>query len=204
MSHIDFDIDPSVVHFDTLYEAYLSHLQKKSPDLGGLATGAIIFSNNHDALDYASQQHQQRVLLVQRASHDSMPNKWEIPGGAVDAGETLLGGLAREVREESGLRMTKVRGLVRDSGTESETLEDGQLFKTTRGRKVVKFTFVVDVDDASKVKLDPNEHQNYVWATKDECRSKYAIRNNRTGLILQFTTHAQEDTIMKAFAEYSG
>lgn len=121
----------------------------------------------------------------------------------MDAGETVLEGLAREVREESGLRLTRVRGLVSMVGADGEAgrLQGGNLFHTTRGRKVVKYTFVVDVDDASKVELDPKEHQDYVWATEDECRSKRVRRQDGSELVLQFTTPAQEEAILKAFAE---
>lgn len=195
MSQPDLHIDPSVAHFNMPFETYLGQLQTSRPELGGLATGAIIFSNDV----------QPRVLLVQRAPHDSMPNKWEIAGGAVDGGETVLAGVAREVCEEVGLRVTRVRGLVRMANGDGDDglLQGGHVFRTTRGRHVVKYTFVVDVDDASRVRLDPNEHQDYVWATEQECRSKQVAREDGgAALELQFTTPAQEEAILKAFAEY--
>ena len=43
---------------------------------------------------------EQRVLLVRVASRG-----WEMPGGQVETGETLLGALRREVDEESGCRI---------------------------------------------------------------------------------------------------
>lgn len=196
MSPVDFHIDPSVAHFNVPFEVYLHQLQNSRPELGGLATGAIIFSNHM----MHNHHQQQRVLLVQRAPHDSMPNKWEIAGGAVDRGETILGGLTREVREEVGLRVTSVRGLVRIA--DGDGIQGGNVFRTTRGRHVVKFTFVVDVDDTSTVKLDPNEHQDYVWATEHECRDKQVAMGADTKLQLQFTTPAQEEAILKAFADY--
>ena len=42
----------------------------------------------------------ERVLLVRVASRG-----WEMPGGQVETGETLLGALGREVEEESGCRV---------------------------------------------------------------------------------------------------
>lgn len=190
-------MDPSVVKFDIPFEVLLSRLQQNMPALHGIATGAIIFSDYQD---------QQRVLLIQRAAQDSMPNKWEIAGGGVDAGETVLEGLAREVREESGLRLARVRGLVSTPGadgeTETERLLGGHLFLTRRGRQFVKYTFVVDVDDASKVKLEPKEHQDYVWATEHDCRCKRVRRQDGSQVELHFTTRAQEDAILQAFADY--
>jgi len=43
---------------------------------------------------------EQRVLLVRVASRG-----WEMPGGQVETGESLLGALRREVEEESGCRI---------------------------------------------------------------------------------------------------
>jgi 8-oxo-dGTP diphosphatase len=44
-----------------------------------------------------------RLLLLRRAPWDSLPGAWELPGGKVDAGERPEEGLARELREETGL-----------------------------------------------------------------------------------------------------
>lgn len=188
----DFTLDPSLSGYNILIHDYLSKLNETAtPKLEGLATGAVIFSNHHPA-DQPS-----RVLLVQRASHDSMPNRWEIPGGAVDKNETVVGGLAREVWEESGL---EVRRFIACVGA-GEGLEAGAVFTTTRGRFVFKLTFVVEVKDSSAVKLDPEEHQDYVWATEEECRAKLVERSaeGKGPTELVFTTAAQKAAIMRAF-----
>jgi 8-oxo-dGTP pyrophosphatase MutT (NUDIX family) len=49
------------------------------------------------------------VLLVRRAAWDSLPGRWELPGGKIDRGERVLQGLAREVEEETGLMLTDAR-----------------------------------------------------------------------------------------------
>ncbi len=43
-----------------------------------------------------------RVVLVKRA-HDPLKGMWNLPGGGVELGETLVAACAREVQEETGL-----------------------------------------------------------------------------------------------------
>lgn len=45
-----------------------------------------------------------RVLIVRRANQP-LQGEWSIPGGALDLGEKLRDGVAREVREETGLEV---------------------------------------------------------------------------------------------------
>ncbi|GAB1320890.1 Nucleoside diphosphate-linked moiety X motif 17 [Madurella fahalii] len=131
------------------------------PLIVGAATGALVFSKATG---------EDRVLLIQRAAHDSMPLRWEIPGGACDVeDETILHGLARELWEETGLRMKSVTRQVGGEYT----------FFTRRGRPVTKLTFETEVETPvsaqgeqllPEVTLDPNEHARFLWATEEECR----------------------------------
>ncbi|KAK4187154.1 putative nudix hydrolase [Podospora australis] len=143
-----------------------------------MATGAVVFSADH-----------KEVLLVQRAPHDSMPLRWEIPGGACDEeDETLLHGLARELWEESGLVLKHVFGLVSED-----------TFFTRSGRLVEKLSFVTEVETEAisnrpDVTLDPQEHVAFLWATEEECK------NEQVGEVkVQFTTKDQKRVILDAF-----
>jgi 8-oxo-dGTP pyrophosphatase MutT (NUDIX family) len=125
----------------------------------GIGTSAFVF----DA--------QNRVLLVQRAAHDSMPNLWEAPGGAVDAEDaSVLHGCAREVREEVGLVARRMKRLVTEG--EREVGERWSVFTNRSGTKIIcGVGFEVEVEEGEVV-LDENEHQGWVWAEEGEVRGE--------------------------------
>jgi 8-oxo-dGTP diphosphatase len=57
-----------------------------------VAVGVIINKNN-------------QVLIAKRASHQHQGDKWEFPGGKVEAGETAQQALSRELKEELGIEI---------------------------------------------------------------------------------------------------
>lgn len=88
----------------------LSEYLRTNPAFDRVAVGACIF--NH----HVSGESSPCLLLLQRASTErAFPNLWEVPGGSAEATDpTLLHSVAREVFEETGLKLTKV---VRSVGT---------------------------------------------------------------------------------------
>lgn len=57
----------------------------------------------------------------------------------------------------------------------------------------VKYSFVVDVDGYD-VKLDPKDHQKFLWATEQE------VRDKRCGdARIEFTTDSQHHIVLSAF-----
>src|SRR4029077_16059451 len=53
------------------------------------------------------EREDRRLLIGQRRKDDSSPLKWEFPGGKVRGGEAAEAALARELREEVGVTLTK-------------------------------------------------------------------------------------------------
>lgn len=52
------------------------------------------------------------VLIARRADHQHMGGLWEFPGGKVEAGETVLQALQREIREEIALAVSTAEPLL--------------------------------------------------------------------------------------------
>ena len=69
-------------------------LQREFPQAPLVGVGAVIVEEG-------------RVLLVRRGS-EPLKGHWTLPGGVLEVGETLAAGVAREVREETGLEVEPV------------------------------------------------------------------------------------------------
>ncbi|KAI2642488.1 NUDIX hydrolase domain-like protein [Xylaria nigripes] len=163
-----FASDPSIANF----QVPLGALLETTPSVNGICVGAFVFDDDN------------RLLIIQRAAHDSHPLLWEIPGGSIDSkDETILHGLVRELWEETGMRPRLVRALV----------GQGYTFSTRRAFRVCKFSFFVDVESYN-VRLDPNEHAAFLWVTEDEARMKKCGE-----VTFEYTTKKQEDAILEGF-----
>jgi 8-oxo-dGTP diphosphatase len=49
---------------------------------------------------------ERQILICQRTQHQSMPLKWEFPGGKIETGEQPRDALKRELEEELGIEAT--------------------------------------------------------------------------------------------------
>lgn len=96
----------------------------------------------------------QRILLChRRADRSHYPDVWDLPGGRVEPGETLVATLRRELAEELGI-------LARSSETTPwVTLTDDTL---------QLHIFVVEDWVGEPANNAPDEHDQIRWVTRDE------------------------------------
>ncbi|KAI4268028.1 MAG: hypothetical protein LQ337_008074 [Flavoplaca oasis] len=151
-----------------------------------------------------------RLLLLRRSSTDTaFPNLWEIPGGSVDKDDpTILHGLAREVFEETGLRLTRFVRLVGETIKWTTTEGDGTV-DTSKEIQWMKLSFEIEVEEIGELKigvdehgderclpvdLDPREHQDHAWVTEKEVRAFY-----EEGVGRQIVSKEQAGKMLEAF-----
>jgi 8-oxo-dGTP diphosphatase len=99
-------------------------------------------------------------LFFQRRSPQRrlFPNVWDVVGGHVEPGETVEQALYREVREETGWRVSVVLGLVGEYG-----------YRGDDGLDRVEADFLVRVDgDLDRPRLEPGRHTDFRWLGSGE------------------------------------
>lgn len=106
-----------------------------------------------------------QILIVFRSqSENFLPGYAQLPSGGVDKGESVITALKREVKEETGLYVSKI---LEYSGCFDYVSESG--------RKSRQFNFLV-VTTNYDIQLNPLEHSHYLWlSSKDTHFSKVLI-----------------------------
>lgn len=189
-----FDLHPSIDTYKRPYKKYLE--EHPVYEIVGLKSVNVVISwIIVGALTFHPTSNPPRILLIQRSATDSMPHRWETPGGGCDeSDESILYSVARELKEETSL-VPRIIG---------PAVGKGYTFNLGPGRATLKLNFIVELEvltgifgeqqDVVNVKLDPDEHQAFVWVTEEE------VRHSKVGeLDIVFTSNPQKDVILEAF-----
>ena len=118
-----------------------------------------------------------KFLLLERAPGEFMAGLVELPSGGLKEGESLLQGLVREIKEETGLTVSTV------------TAYFGSFdYFSSSGKKTRQFNFLVEAKPGA-IKLNPLEHSNYFLSNpSDKKFSKLNISKHTKETLL--TEHA--------------
>ena len=95
------------------------------------------------------------ILLTKRHPNKTWGLKWECSGGSVLAGESVIEGVQRELREETGITLSE------------DKLK--YLGKTVmKDRRCIMHTFLGYVDSEISITLQPEEVVDAKWVNKQE------------------------------------
>lgn len=98
-----------------------------------------------------------KVLVLKRSRWVIYhPGRWDVPGGALDTGESLDHAAARECLEEAGFEADSTKFKLVDKQS-----------KMRDGKPAERFCFMYFIEEQFKPKLS-FEHSKYAWLTDEE------------------------------------
>lgn len=164
-NYTEFAVTPHLDKFNVPFNTFRANYPQYERFIGG----GLIFSQNTESQAENNGAKALQALtptrlrvLLQRASTDAYPELWEGPGGSSeDEDKTILETVAREIWEETGLRVLEFVEFVGILEWEKPAVG-----------MVGKFTFIVKVATGSNPQLKPVEHQGFAWATEEELREE--------------------------------
>lgn len=104
-------------------------------------------------------EYHDKILLLHRQDNKSQGNKWGIPGGKVELGETPLQAAIREIKEETGYDISKQE--IENLGTVYIEYNEKDHFTYHMFRTQLQ-------EDPGAVKINFNEHKGFTWVTPSD------------------------------------
>ena len=129
---------------------------RQYPSRPFLGVGALIFEG-------------EKILLVERGK-EPLKGYWSLPGGILETGETLRDGTRREVFEETGYELRRVKRLYSYHPTNGTSDKEFHILHGQAGRQTGS--------------IDPHEVEALRWVTRQELRQMLKSHKIRDGLTL--------------------
>jgi len=124
------------------------------PEVESEAAAKVTTKHVHVAVAVVLNSAEQ-VLVSKRAAHQHQGGLWEFPGGKVEAGETVLAALDRELHEELNLRVQRADAMmeIKHNYGDKQVLLDVWLVQEFSGE------------------VQANEGQQWLWADLNTLQS---------------------------------
>ncbi|KAK6086622.1 NTP pyrophosphohydrolase [Seiridium cupressi] len=142
-----------------------------------------------------------QVLLLQRKLDESYyPGVYEIPGGKVDDTDaTIADAIIREVKEESNLTITQiVTALPEITYTTEKKVTGKSGSEESVIKHAIQLSYVVQVEDATQLHWNPEEHCNGIWASPSDLKG-IAITDKMRSLIESAFESARKSPMPEVF-----
>ena len=105
------------------------------------------------------------VLFMKRQPHKSDGSLWGIPGGRCEKGETAHQAIVREIKEETGIELTKSLRYI------------GKVYIRLPDIDFIYHMFAYKLKEIpAEIPIDPAEHTEYRWITLHEALKLPLIR----------------------------
>jgi 8-oxo-dGTP pyrophosphatase MutT (NUDIX family) len=111
-----------------------------------------------------------RVLLLQRGSDTRCPASWETVHGRIDDGERPEQAAVRELREETGLTVSRLY-----------TITVQPFYMRAMGVVTQAVVFAAFVDEPADVVLS-SEHSEFAWLSPNDADARFTWPRSRTAL----------------------
>jgi len=105
------------------------------------------------------------ILILKRQNSEVYNDLWDVPGGKLEEGNTLLEALIREIREETGLKLEKIIAVLSTAKFQGQAADKPIIF---RNIYLVKAEGNVIIS---------NEHAEYRWVSVENLK-EYIFGND--------------------------
>lgn len=126
-------------------------------------------------------EHNGKFLLLRRNSHKSSGNKWGLPAGKMDAGESIVQAVLREMKEETDLRVP-----------EKSVAHFDSLYVRDGNFDIEWHMFSTRLDMLPTVKINSKEHSEYCWTTPSEALQMELIHDLSESIKLFYRSELSE------------
>jgi len=104
-------------------------------------------------------EHDGEILLIRRASGKHQNNKWSVPGGKIDKGETEVDAAMRETFEETGIVI---------DAKKLDFIEKSYVRFTDFDFTYTFYRCVLESKEKPKIILSTSEHSEYKWISPED------------------------------------
>lgn len=134
-----------------------------------------------------------KILLLHRDDKKSEGDTWGVPAGKIDAGEDPESAIERELREETGLAISrdKIEYLTK-------------VFVRYPDYDFTYHMFRTELESPSEISINPEEHKAFRWVTPKDALAMELIRDLDACIRMYYRKETEKSEVRNPFVEMKG